>query len=248
MKIIISLIIALLLIYSGAMSYFYFDLFTRNRQLTLGLDESQNFKKKLQDELARMDTQQTALQKENEQLKKESLEYLKREKALNDRGAQAEKIIKEQSQQIKDFKKQLQEAKKELGALKQENLRLADINEFAGNIQLAQLKEKITKLEADLSACKKYNAKQEALLHYNLGVGYTKNRNYAMAAKEYEKALTLNPDDADTHYNLGIIYDDWQKNRGAAVEHYKKYLELKPEAPDMDEVKEWIARLEKSAF
>jgi tetratricopeptide (TPR) repeat protein len=66
-----------------------------------------------------------------------------------------------------------------------------------------------------------------------------------MAIDEYEKALRLNPQDADTHYNLAIIYDEVSKNPKRAIEHYQKYLELKPDAADIDEVKDWITRLEK---
>lgn len=225
------------------MSYFYFDLFTRNRQLTLTLDEAQGFKKELQDELARMDALQETLRKENEQLKKESLAYLTHEKDINDKRQQLEKIIKQQSQEIKDSKRKLQAIQKELQALKQENLKLADINTFAGNVRIEKQEKEIVRLKNELSGIKARMKKQAAFLHYNLGVSYTKDKNYELAIDEYEKALSLNPDDADTHYNLAILYDDYRNNPKRAIEHYKKYLELKPDAADIDEVKDWIEHL-----
>lgn len=227
------------------MSYFYFDSFTRNRQLTLALDEAAGLKKKLQDELAHKDTLQQTLQKENEQLKKESLSYLTREKDINGKREQLEKLLRQQSQQVKALEQQLKDAQKELQALKQDNLKLADINDLAGSVKIKKQQERIAQLESDLSATKEQMKKQEAFLHYNLGVSYTKEKNYEMAIDEYEKALSLNPDDTDTHYNLAIIYDDLRRNPKRAIEHYKKYLELKSDAADIDEVKEWIARLEK---
>ena len=105
-------------------------------------------------------------------------------------------------------------------------------------------KAKMAKAANDLSDLKQQLMKQEALLHYNLGVSYTKDKSYEMAIDEYEKALSLDPKDADSEYNLAIIYDEYRKNPKRAIEHYKKYLELRPDAADIDEVKDWISRLE----
>jgi len=112
-----------------------------------------------------------------------------------------------------------------------------------GNIQIKKQEERIRQLEEELSHIKDKMQKQEALLHYNLGVAYTKEKNYDMAIDEYEKVLKINPQDADTHYNLAILYDEVRRNPKRAIEHYQKYLELKPDAEDIDEVKEWISSL-----
>ena len=243
MKIIILFIIILLLLFSGVMSYFYIESFNKNKQLILALDEAGNLKSRLKEEILQRESLQEALQKENEELKKESLSYLSRQKEMDDKRQQIEKMAKQQSQKIKDIRKELQTAKKELGELKQENLGLADIKNFVGNVQVEKQEEKIRQLEADFSSTKDQMKKQETLLHYNLGVAYTKEKNYDMAIDEYEKASSLSPQDADTHYNLAIIYDEVRKNPKRAIQHYQKYLELKPEADDIDEVKDWIASL-----
>jgi tetratricopeptide (TPR) repeat protein len=245
MKIIIYALITLLLLYAGLMSYSYIDLSGKNKQLTLALDEAGDFKRSLQEEISRRDTLQEALQKENEQLKKESLTHLSQQKKINDKQEETEKALQQQNQKLSDLRKQLEAARKELAGLKQENLRLADINKFAANIEIKKQEEKIGQLETDLSSAQEQMKKQEALLHYNLGITYTKEKSYEMAIDEYEKALKLNPQDADTHYNLAIIYDEVRRNPKRSIEHYQKYLELKPDAADIDEVKDWIARLEK---
>jgi len=83
--------------------------------------------------------------------------------------------------------------------------------------------------------------RQEALkYHYNLAIAYEEKEHYDEAEIEYKKALEAVPDDPDTHYNLGILYDDRFRDRVSAVKHYRKYLELKPGAQDKEQVKTWI--------
>jgi tetratricopeptide (TPR) repeat protein len=43
---------------------------------------------------------------------------------------------------------------------------------------------------------------------------------YKEATKAYKQAIRIDPDDADTHYNLGIAYV-YLNDRGSAVEQYK---------------------------
>lgn len=243
MKKITSFIITLIIIYAGILSYFYFGLLPKNKKLSLLYNEAQSLKVKLQNEIAETILRYEALQKENEKLKKESLEYLKQQGDIV-RGQEAlDKKIKQHIYALKESGKKLRQAQKELQGLRQENLELTDISSLSRDTRVKKQEEKITKLESDLSSAKERLRKQEALLHYNLGVCYTKEKSYDMAIDEYEKVLGLNPDDADTHYNLAILYDDSRKNPKRAVEHYNKYLGLMPEAQDLDEVKEWIERL-----
>jgi len=48
----------------------------------------------------------------------------------------------------------------------------------------------------------------------------------------------VNPDDADAHYNLALIYDKGKNNRAEAIEQYKTYLKINPDATDALKVKE----------
>ena len=50
------------------------------------------------------------------------------------------------------------------------------------------------------------------------------------AIKEYERVLELRPNDPETHYNLGVLYDDYIKDREKALYHYQKYLAINPTA------------------
>jgi tetratricopeptide (TPR) repeat protein len=66
--------------------------------------------------------------------------------------------------------------------------------------------------------------KENAVLHYNLGVFHIKRQEYNEAISEFEKTLELNPNDPATHYNLGVIYADFLNNRTKAIMHFKRYL------------------------
>jgi len=81
-------------------------------------------------------------------------------------------------------------------------------------------------------------------MHYNMAVVYAKEGRFKEAEAEYLRAMRIDPSDAAAHYNLAILYDDELKNKNRAVMHYKKYLQLAPDAPDRNEVKQWILRLE----
>ena len=76
--------------------------------------------------------------------------------------------------------------------------------------------------------------------HYNLAIIYENEEKYKEAAQEYEKTLEFAPDDADIHYNLGIVYDEHLQDDEKAILHYRRYLELIPNADDADEVRKWI--------
>lgn len=77
--------------------------------------------------------------------------------------------------------------------------------------------------------------------HYNMGVIFAKNEEYARAAKEFEMVVELKPDDADAHYNLGLIYAEHLPDRGKALDSFRRYLEANPGAKDATWVRQYIA-------
>jgi len=244
-KALLVIIFLLVILYAIGISWLFLDTYNKNKQLSESTEESSSFKKKLQEELSALNLSQEALRKENEQLKSDSFSYLKKQKELDEAIEKLSAELKKRITKNNDLEKELEAKKGDLQKLKAENERLTKIDEFSSSIQVKKQQEKIIGLEKDLAGSKEQARKQEALLHYNLGVAYTKDKNYEMALDEYRKALKLNPKDPDTYYNLAILYDDCYKNPKRAIENYKKYLGLRPNAPDLDEVKEWISRLEK---
>jgi tetratricopeptide (TPR) repeat protein len=81
-------------------------------------------------------------------------------------------------------------------------------------------------------------------MHYNMAAVYAREGRYADAEREYLTALDIDPSDAHAHYNLGILYDDELKDKRRAAMHYRRYLKLRPGAPDVDQVKDWLMRTE----
>jgi tetratricopeptide (TPR) repeat protein len=58
-----------------------------------------------------------------------------------------------------------------------------------------------------------------------------KKRQFEAAAVELRKALELQPNEASTHYNLGLALFETGK-AGEAIQHYNRALELSPEYPE----------------
>ncbi len=70
---------------------------------------------------------------------------------------------------------------------------------------------------------------------------------YSEERKEYLKCLKINPDDANVHYNLAILYDDKLNLNEEAIVHYTRFLEIRPAGEDVHQVKRWILRAEQES-
>ncbi len=81
-------------------------------------------------------------------------------------------------------------------------------------------------------------------VHYNMGVVFANRGQFKEAEREYLRALRLDPADADTHYNLGVLYDQSLRKYRKAISHYRRYLKLRPAAEDANEVRIWITMCE----
>ncbi|MBI5149350.1 MAG: hypothetical protein HZA28_01070 [Candidatus Omnitrophica bacterium] len=83
--------------------------------------------------------------------------------------------------------------------------------------------------------------KQTAEMHYNLGVFYTKHKEYDRALSEFVKGVEINPNDAYAHFNIGYIYAEYRVNRKKAMEHFRRFLSLaKGGDPDVDWAKKYL--------
>ncbi|MFA5157426.1 MAG: tetratricopeptide repeat protein [Candidatus Omnitrophota bacterium] len=212
------------------------------------LDRSLVLKEKIKD----LESVQKATVKERDQLKQD----LTKER---DRSG-----IKKLEQENASLKKEnsslavtLNEARKEAEKLSRENSRLNDglkeanekLNKFSKDYDEAVKKNRALEKRAieapgkfaELARQNKILIKQTANMHYNLGVFYTKSKEYSRAAAEFEKAIELSPDDAYSHFNLGYIYAEYLVDRTRAIEHFRQYLRLaKSDDKDVDWVKNYI--------
>ena len=105
--------------------------------------------------------------------------------------------------------------------------------------RLREANERVKMMEETLT-------KERAIFYYNLASYATKSQLFDDALDYYTKALALNPKDAATYYNMGVLYDEHLDNPSKAIFSYTKYLELAPsDASDREKVRKWIDNLQK---
>ncbi|MEI8344901.1 MAG: tetratricopeptide repeat protein [Candidatus Omnitrophota bacterium] len=140
-----------------------------------------------------------------------------------DLEGQLKQVDQQSAQQQEDLKKQI-----------------SDVNE--------RLKaQKATEQALYISTQKKSHSamvRETAKMHFNAGNFYYQNRDYPNAVNEYKKALFYTPDDAQAHYNLAVVSDQVLGDWATALEHYKRYVQLSPDAKDVVRIKEKIMDLE----
>lgn len=155
------------------------------------------------------------IQKETAQLKKENSELDKDRKGLTAR-------LKELTDRLKRSKEDYAEAVKKNKGLEQE------IKDLPGKF-------------SEIARQNKTLIRQTAQMHYNLGVFYTKNKEYNRAIVEFEKVVEITPQDAYAHFNLGYIYAEHMVDRKKAVEHFRNYLSFaKSDDKDIDWAKKYL--------
>jgi tetratricopeptide (TPR) repeat protein len=94
-----------------------------------------------------------------------------------------------------------------------------------------------SKLEKNMGSAKQSD---RVTFLYNLGVAYTYAGLYDSAARMYEKVLELKPDDASTHYNLGILYEEHLNQLKRGIKHYNTFLALSNDAEKNRVVRDWL--------
>ena len=196
---------------------------------------------------------QFQLEEENDQIKK-SLSKTKAGYIIVD---DLKRKIKELRKEKSRSNKANQKLKKKIGKLEDQSVR-AETTEEVLRQHIAELKDKyknslrqnnilVKKLQqqpreyAEIARENRILIKRTALMHYNLGVFYSQRKEYPRAVAEFEKAIELDPEDANAYFNLGYIYAECYVDRPKAIENFKKYLRLvKKGDKDVDWVKKYI--------
>lgn len=81
-------------------------------------------------------------------------------------------------------------------------------------------------------------ARERARFQYNEGVLYARAGLTHQAISALESALKFDAHNADAHYNLGVLYAGDVRTVELAIEHYRVYTVLRPQAPDRAVVQE----------
>lgn len=79
-----------------------------------------------------------------------------------------------------------------------------------------------------------------------LGKALLEKKDYAKAEEQFKKVLEVDGNMATAYYNLAVT-EEYLGQPQAALANYKKYIELNPMAPKLDEVKQRISTLEGAA-
>src|SRR5438105_2022109 len=78
--------------------------------------------------------------------------------------------------------------------------------------------------------------------NYQRGRKLYEQSDFQGAAEFYNKALVVNPDFAAAHLELGLVCDDKLGDPIAAIYHYRRYLELRPDSEKRQLVEDFIER------
>jgi len=130
-------------------------------------------------------------------------------------------------------------------SLQKLNNALAQENDALKNQPRTQAAQVVTAPKSLMDAVKQRDVliRENADMHYNLGVLLAKNQDFRNAAIEFTRAIELRKDDASSYFNLGKIYADFYKDNVKAVEYFKKYLEYNPRAEDRSWVESFITSI-----
>lgn len=150
------------------------------------------------------------------------------------------KASEQERQKLEADRAKLETALRELQAAyaaeqAQTNALTQQVDELSRALEQAQARAKtLEDRQTDLVA-----------LHHALGNGYTKRGMNHEAVKAFQTALKLDPNHAETHYDLARIYLEHLNDREAAVSHLRRYVQLRPDAQDAERVKGWLMKVER---
>jgi len=236
-KEVVLIIITIIFISLTISSILFFNINILKSQL----NQSKNMLKNTQAEMDRLQTEKERATKDNEKLKANALSFVELNSKLQKEKDTAQKSQEEMKKIIKAREAVLKVVKSRFGELvkkiKGDKTKLSLQDKL--NEEMNSLKKEMISLDSTLK-------KERALYHYNLGVAYSQAKFYDEAIDEYEKSLGYSSTNSDAHYNLGLLYENIKKDPEKAIEHYRKYLEIKPDAGDKEEVGGWIKKLQAS--
>ena len=95
--------------------------------------------------------------------------------------------------------------------------------ELLALLDLGQMDQAVAELEKAVAA-----SPSQPIFHNQLGVAYRENGQFAKAREAYERALSLDPNYAAPHLNLGILHDLylWDGKRALDILHGTEHIDL----------------------
>jgi len=231
-----KLVIILVFASAVAMASLCIASFLKLNMLNKQLKQTQLLVTKMEDESRRLKAEREKVTSDNEKLQADAVSYLgintelqKEKDSLLEKTKTAQKLIESKEAELQRVKKILEKIDLKKSKAQKEQLEKL-------NIERDEALAKLSELEATLK-------KERGLYHYNLAVAYSQAKFLDEALASYEKAIFYDPDNADAHYNLGVMYSNYKDDPAKAIEQYRQYLRLKPQADDREEVLAAIQKL-----
>lgn len=217
----------------------------------------------LKEELSKLQEAQKEIIQERDYAKS-AYEKAKKDNTIKELKSEIAKLQKEKDGKIAILQKDknaielsFKQAQRETAQLREKSSKLgqdverldAQLKEYKMNYAKAEKKNRALESEiknmpkkfTELARQNKRLIRETSEMHYNLGVFYTKNKEYERAISEFEKVVEITPDDAYAHFNLGYIYAEYLVNRKRAIENFRHYLRLaKSTDKDIDWAKKYL--------
>ena len=212
---------------------------------------------KVKKELAQAKIERDVLFRQNEenlQKLREAIIKSGNEERLSSQHREAKQELVDVKVDTQKLKETNQQQIDELKAYKRQiKIMTNDLEEIKSKVKRLMHENKILKIRAtdknvtnrsQLIALNKKLLKENAVLHYNQGVFYTQTQNYEKAIEEFLKDIKINPNDAEAHYNLAVIYGEYLEQADKAVAHFKRYITLSPNDRDADRARKYMLTYE----
>lgn len=76
--------------------------------------------------------------------------------------------------------------------------------------------------------------------YYLHGRELMKQRDFGGALRAFQKGLEVNPRSSLAHLEMGLLYEQHQKNSAAAIYHFNRFIEIKPDSPRAETVRDHL--------
>ncbi|OGW80378.1 MAG: hypothetical protein A2Z83_06855 [Omnitrophica bacterium GWA2_52_8] len=229
------------------------------------MQETLNENRALREELNEKEKQSRETEREANALRGRLRTFERtQQRALDQQKNAEEKLAQEREVMQKDtaaMKAEVDKVRMEMLEIKAANQKLAEENEQVRQLLqdsiLAEEKEEYDRLiheaqnssdqalqqVSDVTRASEEMKNELSLVHFQLGNIYFDKRDFEMAVNHYNKVLALEPSHAETHHNMGIIFDYYIENNDKAIFHYRNFLQLQPLHEQANAIRERILEL-----
>jgi len=191
----------------------------------------------LQDEVDRLRKELLTKSSQVEIHKRDADYYKKEIERQKEKYAELEKSLKDYADEIRAL------AVTRIGYYDAYKKQKNTTQKLTGTIE--NMQKQLVSLKSTMENINKETEQKESKRIYEQAFEYIDRGMFDKAVEAFEKYMDINGEDANIYYNLAYINEKVIKNRRKALEYYNKYLELKPEAEDLYEVKMKIASLKR---